>query len=232
MLTTDAELRLTPEHFPCGTGTEYTSDLAGISEPGFFGPAPMEIGGAIISGMNEPAREVPTLYGYLVDVFGERLSARLAGHQKFGTAASSAKRAPPETLPSSSRAPTGQPAATKAQDDSPRLSQAAEHQKEDSFKNFLSREGFRSVRVPMTTKVAPPPLKTHSRGHKGRPPLRFALSHRALPTQSNVLGSRPPPTKKPLTEAAASKLKGSCQSYKTNAARRKLVAPGLNSSWL
>ena len=234
MLTTDAELQLTPDHFPCGAGTDCASDLAGISEPGFFGPAPMEIGGAIISGMSEPPRDVPTLYGYLVDVFGERLSARLVGHQKFGTAASYAKKESSESLPSSSKADTSRPAETKALKDNPRLSQVAQRQKEDSFKNFLSREGFKPVRVPMTTKVTPPPLKAHSRGHKGRPPLRFALSQRAPPMQSNVLGGRPAPTRRPLTEteAAAFKLKGSCQSYKTNAAKRKLLAPSLNSSWL
>ena len=195
----------------------------------------MEIGGAIISGMEEPPRDMPTLYDYLVEVFGERLNARLAGHQKFRTVASTVSKVSPESLSSSSKADANQPTETKAQKDTSRLSQAAQQQKEDSFMHFLSREGFKPVRVPMTTKVTPPPLKAHSRGHKGRPPLRFAVSQRLLPSQSNVLGSRPAPARKPPTETEAALKKGSCQSYKTNATKlreRKLLAPSLNSAWL
>lgn len=107
----------------------------------------------------------PTLYDYLVDVMGEGLTLSLSA-----TAHEGQQDSPTKPLPSKPEPPTPD-AAMRAN---------------LSLEEFLSREGFRPIRVQLPRRSAPPP--SIPRGYyRGREPWTFNIPQPLLPTRTNVL---------------------------------------------
>lgn len=186
--SSDVEPQVSRQQLATITGNYNTSQFSGLSESSFFGPArsviaPMEIDSSDIAGMVAPVREMPTLYDYLVDIFGERLSLRLAGHQGFRTPVSTNKKTSPEHQSNSKRI-----TATQA-GEKEKLSSVPQP-KEDALLQFLNREGFKPIKIQLPQKGPPhrPPLASYRQ--LGRHPCRFIVPHTVLPVQANVFQSK------------------------------------------
>lgn len=119
-----------------------------------------------------------TLYDYLVDLIGEGLTLSLSA-----TAHQHAMDLPLKA-----------PRPTKSCPDTPRTDTSYNNR---LLENFLSREGFRPIRVQLPQRPAPPP--SVPRGYyKGREPWTFNVPQSVLPVRTNILTQRrqkiaPPP---------------------------------------
>jgi len=169
-----------------------------------------------MSGGGETAKDLPTLYDYLVDMFGERLSLRLTGHQGFKAATTLTKSTEHEDIDKESRTNTSVP-------------------RDGPLMRFLSREGFRSTKVQLPQKLPhprqPQPLPP---SFGGRPRWTFPVPRPTLPVHSNVL-EKQRKSKKPPSRRQVTPLKGDSPSYKRGAAksRNERVQPSdISSSWL
>ena len=172
---------------------------------GFFGPshsssqsfmAPMEVDGSDIAtaviGDGGQASEKPSLYDYLADLFGERLSLRLSGHQKFATQ-------PPSTV---AKKPSDTQPASKITNPEEKMGRKiAPPPSDDKLLGFLKREGFKSIRVDTHMRIPPPRASQHP--YQFSP--GFSLPRTVLPVQSNVLEGRPSRKKKKKTSHSRAK---------------------------
>ena len=173
--------------------------------------APMD--SSEMAAMGETVQDV-TLYDFLVEIFGERLSLKLAGHQGFQTM----------------RATTGPIEPEESEKTSKRNSSAPN---EGPLRNFLSREGFRTSKVQLPQKMPQPRPLPPSIG--GRPCWTFALPKTVLPVHSNVLEKKRKKNKKPPNQKQVTPLKGDSPSYRRGASRcrnKKVQPSDISSSWL
>lgn len=173
--------------------------------------APMD--SSEMAAMGETVQDV-TFYDFLVDIFGERLSLKLAGHQRFQTA-------PAATAPIESE---------EAEKSSKRNSSAPN---EGPLRNFLSREGFKPSKVQLPQKM--PQLRPLPPSIGGRPSWTFALPKTMLPVHSNVLEKKHRKSKKPSIPKQVAPLKGDSPSYRRGASRcrtKKVHPSDISSSWL
>ena len=210
LLTSDTHLQLKPEHLPPHPSIPEHLSRTGVVGDSFFGPTmAMEVdGGGMIRG-----GDIPSLYDYLSDIFGERLSLRLAGHQEFRTPALNERKASPELQSGSKTA--GKPLAPP---------------RDDNLLRFLSREGFKPATVQAHQKVP----SVRPRSHRGRRLYNFGVAKTVLPVHANVLQKRPR-TKPTLSRTDVASLKGSCPNYRGNVAktqRGRTLVCDVSSSWL
>ena len=111
-------------------------------------------------------KEVTTLYDYLMDLFGERLSLRLVGHLTDKTLHSSVK-----------------PLSTQNQAKDPYHHSRGNR----SLILFLSQEGFKPVKVDLPHRVVPPRIPPGQ--YIGRQPCTFSIPRSVLPVRGNALES-------------------------------------------
>ena len=165
-----------------------------------------------MSGVGETVKDLPTLYDYLVDMFGERLSLRLTGHQGFKATTTIPK--PIEDTDRESRTNTSAP-------------------KDGPLMRFLSREGFRSTKVQLPQKVPQSrqaqPLPS---SFGGRPRWTFPVPKPSLPVHSNILEKQKRRSKKPPSRRQAIPLKGGSPSYRRGASKSRVQPSDISSSWL
>ncbi len=121
-------------------------------------------------------KKAASLYDYLFDIFGERLSLRLTGHHKFIPE----RQGPPQS--NASTKSTAGPTASTADEEARKLPPAPPS--DANLLVFLGREGFKSARID-THKQVPPRLPMY-RGHG----ISLFLPRMVLPVQRNVLEER------------------------------------------
>lgn len=162
------------------------SGLAAAEENTIFGNATLSFGAAVdsVEGEKSPTHIKPhpssssssshlTLYEHLAEVMGEGLTLSLAVPAHMGVTESGPTHKPPPPL----KSPTT---------DATSLNQDAIKHVTRSLEGFLSKEGFRPVRVPLPQRAPPPP--SIPRGYyQGRDPVTFSVPQSLLPVQGNVL---------------------------------------------
>ena len=119
------------------------------------------IAGVVGKGGAESTSEEPSLYGFLLDLFGESLCLRLTGHESLGASLSSTQGGEPS--------PPDQPAPSSKDIRSVNRSLVL----------FLSKEGFKPIRIDLPYYL-PQPRPMHGR-------WTFSIPRFVLPVQGNVL---------------------------------------------
>ena len=142
---------------------------------------------------------LPTsLYDYLQELIGEGLTLSLSAPTHCG-GGSSQSHAPKSTKP--------------LPDDPKTSSSAVTKHVHHSLENFLSREGFRPIRVQLPRRAPPPPSRP--RGYyKGREPWTFSVPQAVLPVAGNPLEKHPhhrPPQQRQQRFGGGAR-KGACTS--------------------
>lgn len=121
--------------------------------------------------MIETPSEEPSLYAYLFDMFGESLGLRLSGHDAL------------KRKKDASVVPTQQAGEANAQQQQAPSNKDIRHVNK-AVVQFLSREGFKSVKVELPYSRPPP----QQQGRGGwRSQTSFHIPHSILPVQWNVL---------------------------------------------
>ena len=178
----------------------------------------MDAIGVVSREIEGDGKETPTLYDYLVDIFGERLSLRLASHDGYRPQAPAA-----EAGTNKSGGGGGVEERT-----SPKQHSGDDH----ALMDFLSQEGFRTARIQLPQKQAPP-IRPHPPHYMGRPLYSFPIPASCLPVQSNVLDLRPHTRCAPKAAAANAVVKGKAMGHRTSVAKTtRTVHPDLASSWI
>lgn len=181
------------------SGAEVTSSRPG-SDSNLFGTSALSFSTATDNAVSAKEREASpshrgepssslTLYNYLVDLIGESLTLSLSATTHEGEQDPSAKPSPSKPEP-------------------PKANSAI--RANYSLEDFLSKEGFRPIRVQLPRRPAPPP--SIPRGYyKGREPWTFNIPYPLLPTRDNVLEQKklnPPPARDTLKV-----LRGKCSGH-------------------
>ena len=172
---------------------------AGV-ESNLFGSGPLAFSASVESTVSvvqereasptHPDSSPFSLYDYLVDVVGEGLIVSLAT-TKWEPDTPTTK--PPPSKP----VPPNPDAVTKAS---------------LSMEEFLSREGFRPIRVELPCRAAPPP--SVPRGYyRGRKPWTFNIPQPLLPTRTNVLEQKQSHRSAPHGQDTPPVLKGKCRGH-------------------
>lgn len=117
---------------------------------------------------------MPSLYEFLVDLFGEELVTRLTAHVKNLSLAK--EKRPPSKVE------------TPAKELSLTADEGRRPSREDALVEFLKREGFRSCKVQLPLKLMPQKPPTFHPW--GRQLWRFQIPIPMLPVRSNVLEGR------------------------------------------
>ena len=198
-----------------------SSSLAGGGEASsLFGSSSLTLSAvessSVLGEMSEAGRPVsmegrlPTppplsLYQFLFEIFGERLTLRLLSHHRDHTL--SHKK--PPTIPE----PT-----TKID--------LIKHTNK-ALERFLNREGYRSIHVQLPQKAPPPP--SAPRGYyKGRDPWTFSIPRSLLPVPANVLEQRK--RRKSSIQQRRRIVKGMCVGQRRRS--RQLLPLDVGSLWI
>ena len=130
--------------------------------------------------MTEAPSDEPSLYTYLFDMFGESLVLRLSGHDALKRK-DTLMAAPLLTQQVGEAGAQKQPQQAPSNKDIRHVNKAVVQ--------FLSREGFKSVKVELPYSRPPPPPKRQGRGGYGewRSQTSFHIPRSLLPVQWNVL---------------------------------------------
>ena len=180
-----------------------------------------------------PPSDPASLYNYLEELMGEGLTLSLSIPAHHG-----------ET--SSSQSPTPKPNPSKTLPDIPKSSSATSKRVNHSLENFLSREGFRPIRVQLPQRAPPPP--SVPRGYyKGREPWTFSVPQAVLPVPGNPLkqqqqrrqkGERSSQNVRTITAHLSSSvpgvgaLKGTCASLRRRHHRDSDCPIDMAASWI
>ena len=152
-----------PGHLPTGGGGHNSSFLSGFGPPGgknLMDTSDLNLGGS-------PQENLPSLYEFLVGIFGESLVVRLSGHLRNLSEEKRLSVVKCEGVSSVREMAVGG----------------------EQLLGFLKREGFQQIRVQLPLK--PLPCKPPAYHPWGRQLWRFQIPTSVLPVQGNPLERRP-----------------------------------------
>ena len=189
LLTSQVPVEVKPEHITSATSAASSlhqglssQQLGGARESGFLsgfgGSAEKSIMDTSELGLvgEPPPNLLPSLYEFLVDLFGEKLVLRLTPHIR-NVSSSSCERKIAKKSP-----------AVQGRESESQSRERKGMPREDPLLSFLKREGFRPYKVQLPLK--PMPRKAPAFHPWGRQLWRFNIPTTLLPVQGNMLEGR------------------------------------------